>query len=80
MARPPMTYDDIAGILKRAMEDPNFRDKLVADPKEALKNEAKGPGPATIEFFRSLDDRVFTSAVARYRVAREGANQADMEA
>jgi hypothetical protein len=78
-----LTYEDIAELLKRAMEDPGFREKLVSDPEEALKDHERGPGPAAVRFFGSLDDTVFTRAADRYREAREAREtlgQADMEA
>lgn len=80
MPRDALTYEDIAELLQRAMKDPAFRDKLVFDPEGALRDHPRGPGPAAIEFFKSLDDTVFTRAVARYRTAREGLATGDMEA
>lgn len=80
MPRDPLTYEDIAELLVKAMKEPEFRDKLVFDPVEALKDHPRGPGPAAVEFFKSLDDKVFTRSVSRYRSAREALGTGDMEA
>lgn len=81
MPRPAMTYEQIGSVLARAMRDRTFRDQLVHDPVKALAHEAYGVGKEAEEFFKSLDDKVFTVAASRHLAKIDAVGLAsDMEA
>ncbi|MDT7953233.1 MAG: hypothetical protein RQ966_17150 [Acetobacteraceae bacterium] len=70
--RPSMSYDEVAIVLGRALQDEAFRDALLADPKRTIERDYPDftPGPATVEFFRSLG-KEFGQAAATLKRARD---------
>jgi hypothetical protein len=78
MPRPAMNFDDIGQVLARALVNAEFRRQLLSDPKTLLAHEAKGPGPAAIKFFKSLQNDSFDQAATNYRADALGV-AADME-
>ena len=58
----PMTIDDVKHVLGRALVDPEFAAKLIADPKEVLSILGYEVSPQGVEFFKSLKNSNFEDA------------------
>jgi len=67
----PMDYADIGEVLAEAIKDPDFRQKLVDSPEDALKDRGFKPGPATTEFFKSLKQGGFGQAADKLKSQRD---------
>jgi len=58
----PMTIDDVKHVLGRALVDPEFAEKLIADPKEVLSILGFEVSPKGVEFFKGLKNSNFEGA------------------